>query len=278
MRFGDLELHLLNAASWKADAGGVYGVVPKAVWSRYRAADADNLLEMACNGLIVRLDGRVIVAETGFGTKLDEKRAAQARLREPEGHLAALKRLGIRPEEVDVVLATHLHWDHAGGLTRRDGDHLELTFPKARHFIQRREFDFALNSDPRSRAAYIVDDFVPVAEEDRFEFIEGDAEILPGVELRLTGGHTPGNQVLIFRSGDRACAVTGDLIGVREHLRRAWNTGSDLDVVTSLQQKGRLVDEASRQRWLLVLGHEPAQPAGYVSPEGEWSPEAELED
>jgi glyoxylase-like metal-dependent hydrolase (beta-lactamase superfamily II) len=277
MRLGDFELHLINAASWKTDGGQVFGVVPKVVWSRFKPADDSNMVEAACNGLIVKAHGKVIVCETGFGTKLDEKRARQVDLREPTGHLEALQRLGLRPADVDVVLSTHLHWDHAGGFTRKNGDHLEVTFPNAKHFIQRKEFDFAVDCDPRSRAAYITDDFVPVAEDGKVEFVDGDAEVLPGIELRVTGGHTPGTQVVIFRSGDLACAVTGDLVGMPPHLRRAWNTGSDLDVVTSLREKARLVEEAAKHRWLLVLGHEPDEPVGYVGADGSWTPEPSLD-
>jgi glyoxylase-like metal-dependent hydrolase (beta-lactamase superfamily II) len=277
MRLGDFELHLLVAARMKFDGGLVFGVVPKVVWERYKPADGRNLVEMACVGLIVRTGGKVILCETGIGTKLDEKRARQVELREPEGALLALKRLGIRPEEVDVVLSTHLHWDHAGGFTRRsERDRVEVTFPKAKHFIQRSEWDFALDCDPRSRAAYLAEDFVPVADAGLVEFMEGDAEVLPGVELRLTGGHTPGNQVVLFRSGDLAVAMTGDLVGTRPQLRRAWNSGGDLDVVRALAEKERLLEEAAARRWLLVLGHETEQPAGYLTTEGEWIPETGL--
>jgi glyoxylase-like metal-dependent hydrolase (beta-lactamase superfamily II) len=278
MRLGDFELHLLVAARMKFDGGLVFGVIPKVVWERYKPADERNLVEMACVGMIVRHNGKVILCETGIGTKLDEKRARQVDLREPEGALLALKRLGIRPDEVDVVLSTHLHWDHAGGFTRlSEGGRVEVTFPRAKHFVQRSEWEFALDCDPRSKAAYLADDFLPVADAGLVEFVDGDAEILPGVELRLTGGHTPGNQVVIFRAGDVAAAMTGDLIGTRPQLRRAWNSGGDLDVVRALAEKGRLLDEAAARRWLLVLGHETEQPAGYLTPEGEWIPEARLE-
>jgi glyoxylase-like metal-dependent hydrolase (beta-lactamase superfamily II) len=278
MRLGDFELHLLVAARMKFDGGLVFGVVPKVVWERYKPADEHNLVEMACVGLIVRHRGKVILCETGIGTKLDEKRARQVDLREPEGALLALKRLGIRPDEVDVVLSTHLHWDHAGGFTRlSEGGRVEVTFPKAKHFVQRSEWDFALNCDPRSRAAYLADDFVPVADAGLVEFVDGDAEVLPGVELRLTGGHTPGNQVVVFRAGDVAVAMAGDLVGTRPQLRRAWNSGGDLDVVRALAEKGRLLDEVAARRWLLVLGHETEQPAGYLTVAGDWLPETGLE-
>ena len=279
MRLGDFELHLLVAGRMKFDGGLVFGVVPKVVWERHKPADDLNRVEMACVGLIVRHNGKVILCETGIGTKLDEKRARQVELREPEGALLALKRLGIRPDEVDVVLSTHLHWDHAGGFTRlSEGGRVEATFPKAKHFVQRSEWDFALDCDPRSKAAYLAEDFVPVADAGLVEFVDGDAEILPGVELRLTGGHTPGNQVVIFRAGDLAAAMTGDLVGTRPQLRRAWNSGGDLDVVRALEEKGRLLDEAAARRWLLVLGHETEQPAGYLTNDGEWIPEAGLDD
>jgi glyoxylase-like metal-dependent hydrolase (beta-lactamase superfamily II) len=277
MKLGDFELHLLVAGRMKFDGGLVFGVVPKVVWERYKPADESNRVEMACVGLIVRKNGKVILCETGIGTKLDEKRARQVELREPDGALLALRRLGIRPEEVDVVLSTHLHWDHAGGFTRRSaGGKVEVTFPRAKHFVQRTEWDFALNCDARSKPAYLADDFVPVADAGLVEFVDGDAEVLPGIELRLTGGHTPGNQVVIFRAGDLAVAMTGDLVGTRPQLRPAWNSGGDLDVVRSLTEKARLLEEAAEHRWLLVLGHETDEPAGYLSKEGEWVPEMGL--
>lgn len=277
MLWGDFELHALVASRMKFDGGLVFGVVPKVVWSRHKPADDLNLVEMACVAMIARHRGRVIVCETGIGAKLDEKRARQVDLREPEGMLAGLGRLGIRPEEVDVVLSTHLHWDHAGGFTRLGpGGTVTPTFPNARHFVQRREWDFALDCDPRSRSAYLPDDFVPVADAGLVEFVDGDAEILPGVELRFTGGHTPGNQVVVFRNGDVACAMTGDLIGCKPHLRRAWNSGGDLDVVRALEAKGRLLDDAARHRWLLLLGHERDGPAGYVEADGSFTPEPGL--
>src|SRR5207249_11379321 len=141
------------------------------------AADGNNMIDCACVCLIARKNGRVIICETGIGSKLSEKRALQVALREPEGMLHALRRLGIRPEEVDAVVTTHLHWDHAGGLTRRDEyGELELTFKNARHFIQRSEWDFALRPDVRSKPSYITDDFTPLADgNDLVEFLDGDA-------------------------------------------------------------------------------------------------------
>ena len=278
MHWGDFELHALVATRMKFDGGLVFGVIPKVVWSRLKPADEGNLVEMACVAMIARHRGKVIICETGIGAKLDEKRARQVDLREPEGMLAALSRIGIRPEEVDVVLSTHLHWDHAGGFTRRGpGGAVQVTFPKARHFIQRKEWEFAIDCDLRSKAAYLTEDFLPVADAGLVEFVDGDAEILPGVELRFTGGHTPGNQVIVFRNGDVACAMTGDLIGCKPHLRRSWNSGGDLDVVTALKAKGRLLDDAARHRWLLLLGHETDGPAGYIEADGSFTPEPALD-
>src|SRR5258706_5648834 len=134
MFLGDLELHLLIASYWKADGGLMFGVVPKVMWEKHKPPDHNNMIECACVCLIARINGRVIVCETGIGTKLSEKRAQQVALREPEGLLHNLRRLGIRPEEVDAVVTTHLHWDHAGGLTRRnERGGLEVAVKRARH-------------------------------------------------------------------------------------------------------------------------------------------------
>ncbi len=278
MRLGDFEIHLLVAGGWRPDGGTMFGVVPKVLWERHKPANERNQVVAACVGVIVRHRGRTIVCETGIGTKIDDKRAARDGVWEPDLLLASLKRVGVRPEEVDVVLSTHLHWDHAGGLTRRGpGGELELTFPRAKHFIQRAEWRFALHPDPRSRAGYIADDFQPVEEAGLVEFLEGEAEVMPGVVLRQTGGHTPGHQLCIFRaSEDLACVVTGDLVGTRPHLRVPWNMAADLDVLRVIEEKTRLLEEAQEHRWLLVLSHEADRSAGYLEPDGSWTPEPEL--
>ena len=278
MRLGDLELHLLVTDHWKADGGLMFGVVPKVLWERQKPADGKNMIDCACVCVVARINGRVIVCETGIGNKLSEKRALQVALREPEGMLHALNRLGIQPDEVDAVITTHLHWDHAGGLTRRDElGALQLTFPKAKHFIQRREWDFALAPDVRSRPSYVIDDFTPLADgHNAVEFLDGDAEVMPGVQIRLVGGHTPGSQVLILRSGELACAVTGDLVCQTPHLRVSWNMSADIEPLRVFQQKSQLFDEAEKHRWLLVLSHEPDQPAGYLEEGGVWRPEPRL--
>ncbi len=278
MQLGDLELHLLVTDHWKADGGLMFGVVPKIMWEKKKPPDGNNMIDCACVCLIARKNGRVIICETGIGSKLSEKRALQVALREPEGMLHALRRLGIRPEEVDAVVTTHLHWDHAGGLTRRDEyGELELTFKNARHFIQRSEWDFALKPDVRSKPSYITDDFTPLADgNDLVEFLDGDAEVLPGVQIRHVGGHTPGSQVLILRSGELACAVTGDLVCQTPHLRVPWNMAADIEPLRVFEQKARLLDEAEKHRWLVVLSHETDQPAGYLEDGGRWRPEPRL--
>jgi glyoxylase-like metal-dependent hydrolase (beta-lactamase superfamily II) len=277
MNFGDFELHLLMAGGWQPDGGGFFGVIPKALWQRRKPADENNLLRAACVGLVVKHHGKIIVCETGIGTKLPEKRARQMGQWEPDGLLQSLKRIGVRPSEVDVVLSTHLHWDHAGGFTTRQADgSYAITFPKAKHFIQKLEWDFAQAPDPRSRAAYYAEDIDPVADAGLVELVDGEAEILPGVILRPTGGHTPGHQLLVFRSGDVSCVMTGDIIPSQAHLPLPWTLAADLDVLRVLQEKGRLLEEAANHRWLLLLSHEVDDPAGYLGNDGSWTPEPEL--
>ncbi|HKA48730.1 MAG TPA: MBL fold metallo-hydrolase, partial [Candidatus Dormibacteraeota bacterium] len=144
MRLGDFEIHLMVAGGWHPDGGTLFGVVPKSLWERRRPADENNLIRTACVAAVARYRGRTIVCETGIGTKLSEKQARQFGLWEPDSLLTSLQRLGVRADEVDLVLTSHLHWDHAGGLTRREPDgRLQVTFPRARHVVQRAEWDFA---------------------------------------------------------------------------------------------------------------------------------------
>jgi len=279
MQLGDLDIHLLVTDHWKADGGLMFGVVPKVLWEKQKPADGNNMIDSACVCVIVRKNGRVIVCETGIGTKLTQKRAQQVGLRQPEDLLQALQRLGIRSDEVDAVVTTHLHWDHAGGLTRRDErGGLELTFRRARHFIQQSEWDFALHPDVRSRPGYVPDDFTPLADGNRLvEFLDGDAEVLPGIHLRHVGGHTPGSQILLLRSGELACAVTGDIVCQTPHLKVPWNMSADIEPLRVFEEKARLFDEAEKHRWLLILSHETEHPAGYLEEGGRWRPETRLE-
>jgi len=175
------------------------------------------------------------------------------------------------------VVTTHLHWDHAGGLTRLHDGKIELTFPRARHFVQRSEWDVALHPDVRSAAGYVREDFTPLEDGHHLvEFLDGDAEVMPGVHVRHVGGHTPGSQVMVLRSGELACAVTGDLVCTAPHLRVPWTMSADIEPLRVLQEKARLFEEAQEHRWLLVLSHETDQPAGYIEDGGRWRPEPRL--
>ena len=158
-----------------------------------------------------------------------------------------------------------------------EGGAVELTFPRARHFVQQAELEFALHPDPRSAAGgYVPEDFVPVADAGLLETVAGEAEILPGVVLRQVGGHTPGSQLVLFRAGEVGVVLTGDLVGMTPHLRVTWTGGADLDVLRVIEEKTKLLEEAARHRWLLVLGHETEQPAGYLAADGSWTREARL--
>ncbi len=270
---------MLDGGRWSQDGGALFGVVPKVLWARHAPPDPDNMVELGCAAAVIRHRGRTIVCETGIGTKLTEKRASQVRLREPEMLLTGLQRLGIRPEEVDLVLTTHLHWDHAGGFTRRNRfGELEITFPRARHVVQAAEWEYALRPDVRSRSGYIQDDFLPIAEAGLLEVLHGDAELIPGLELRLSGGHTPGHQVILIRSGDSAVAMPGDLFPTRVHGRVAWNNPADLDVPTVLEAKRALLEDAARNRWLVILGHDPHTPAVRVGEDLGLVPSPEFDD
>jgi hypothetical protein len=247
----------------------MFGVVPKVLWEKQKPADENNMIECACVSLIAHQRSRHRVRNRHWH-EATEKRARQVALREPEGLLVNLKRLGIRPDEVDAVITTHLHWDHAGGLTRRnERGGLELTFKKARHFVQRSEWDFALHPDVRSQSGYLLDDFTPLADgNDLVEFLDGDTEVMPGVHLRHVGRPLrPGAHPPVGRAG------------VRGHqrprlpnatLKVPWNMSADLEPLRVFEQKAKLFEEAQNHRWLLVLSHEPDQPAGYIHDDGHW--------
>ncbi len=270
MRIGRFEVELLDAGHFRMDGGMLFGVVPKVMWEKHRRADELNRIDMCTNSLLVRDGQRNLLIEAGMGTKHGPKERERWMISEGDELLASLRRHGLEPKDIDVVIQTHLHFDHAGGLTRWEPDgRVVPTFARARHLVQRREWDFAVSPDPRSRASFLSRDWEPVADAGLFDLVDGSQQIHPGIELRLTGGHTPGHQVVVIESNGEAAVFMGDLIPFEQHLRTAWVAATDLLPLQTLEEKVRLREEAYNHRYLVVFGHEPDHPWGHLQEPGD---------
>lgn len=266
---GRFQLHCLSDGHWRIDGGSVFGVVPKVMWERLKPPDTRNRILMATNCLLVRTPDANVLIEAGIGPKLSEKeREIYAYERDP-GLPDALTGVGLSPADVDLVILSHLHFDHVGALVcpGRDGE-LTPLFPRARHVVQARELEAWRHPDPRSKPSYKTENLALLEQQGRLQVVDGDQEVAPGIQVRVTGGHTAGHQAVYVRDQDQTVVFTGDFLFMPAFLKINWVSALDLFPLEAMERKAALLAEAARERQLIWFYHETEQRLGYWSDEG----------
>ena len=264
---GDLELISVSDGFFRLDGGSMFGVIPKTMWSQKTTPDERNRIRLAMRPLIVR-SARTMIIDAGMGDKETEKFHEIYGV-ERSRHLDhTLAEAGLAPEDIDIVLASHLHFDHAGGFTVRDADgRLRPRFPRAQYVIRRGEWEDATHPNVRTRASYLPDNYVPLAEAGVLHLVDDDVMIMPGVRVRRTGGHTPHHQMILIESGGKTAAFVADLIPTTAHLPDVWVMGYDLYPVDTMASKQQFAKEAIEQNMLVFFEHDPVVAAGYLRDE-----------
>jgi glyoxylase-like metal-dependent hydrolase (beta-lactamase superfamily II) len=260
MHFGEIEVLPLHGGNFYLDGGAMFGVVPKTLWERKAPSDDRNRIRLAANSLLVRAAGKNIVVETGNGTKWDSKLRNIYGVQEGDPLRDSLSKVGVAPKKVDVVINTHLHFDHAGGNTRVVDDREVLTFPNAQYVVQRAELEHAMNPTERDRASYFADRFVPVTAAGQWRLIDGDLEIVPGISVVRIPGHNADIQAVKISGGNRTVIFVADMLPTRHHLPLAWMPGYDLYPLQTLETKRRRIAEIVAQGWIVAFGHDPDFP------------------
>lgn len=247
----------------------MFGAVPRVLWEQCCPADERNRVQLSLTCLLVRAHGKNILVDTGLGNKWDDKGRDMYAIERTPPLYDSLKALGLGPDDIHLVVNTHLHFDHAGGNTvRRDDGALAPSFPKARYFIQRGEYEEALLPNERTRASYRSENFVPIAQAHRWEFLEGDAELLPGLSVAVTHGHTTHHQSVKIESEGRTAFFLGDLIPTVSHLPLPYIMGYDIHPMQTLETKRNVLRHACEEDWLLVFEHDPKVSMGFVRKDG----------
>lgn len=263
-RLGDLELISVCDGFFRLDGGSMFGVVPKALWEKRAPADGRNRITLAMRPLVVR-GARTMIVDAGVGDKEDGKFADLYGLERTRALDQTLAEAGLSAEDIDIVLATHLHFDHAGGFTVRDpSGRVRPRFPRAQYVVRRGEWEDATRPNERTRASYLLDNYVPLAEAGVLQLVDEDQTIMPGVKVRRTGGHTQHHQMVVIESGGEAAAFVADLMPTTAHLLAPWIMGYDLFPLDTLAAKKRFVTEAVERRMLVFFEHDPATAAGYI--------------
>lgn len=264
MDLGQVKIFPASDGTFKLDGGAMFGVVPRNIWEKTNRPDEKNRVLLGLNPLLVQAEGQNILVDTGIGNKGDEKFNSLYSVDKKDSLFGSLSRLGLRPEDIDIVICTHLHFDHAGGNTVKENGLVKPSFPNARYIVQRGEWEAATNPNERTRASYRPEDFLPLLDAGLLELIEGDGEIVKGVAVFKTSGHNRDIQLVSIRSEGKTAVFLGDIIPTTTHLRPPFIMGYDLFPLDTLKAKKEILAEAAEDRWLLIFEHDPEATMGYI--------------
>jgi glyoxylase-like metal-dependent hydrolase (beta-lactamase superfamily II) len=270
MFFGPYEVRIVSDGSYRLDGGSMFGVVPRVLWEPLHAPDAAHRIELALNCLLLRGGGRTILVDTGMGDGFSAAELDRLGLVRPEGDLrAALARAGVAPAEVTDVILTHLHFDHAGGTVVLGEGEPRLAFPNATHWLQEQNLRWAQAPTERDRRSYRGEKWALLLQHgDRLRLLKGASGILPGIQVEVINGHTPGQQlVLIGEDSGERLAYPADLLALASQVRLAWIAAFDLNPLLSLHEKRELLTRAALADWVVVFEHDVALPAAQVRAE-----------
>jgi len=267
LRFGKFDLSIIRECVFRLDGGAMFGVVPKTLWSKTSPSDEHNRVVIACNLLLIDTGDKKVLIETGMGDRWSDKERERYGLKSLVSSATVLDQVNLKPEDIDFVVISHLHFDHAGGATMLKDGKLVPVFPNAQYVVQKGEWDFAFKANARAKASYRPDDFVPLKEHDQILFVDGDYEVVPGVWVKVTGGHTSHHQVVYFESESEKGVYFADILPTKSHITPPWVMGYDHYPLVSCDIKSEWLARAAEQNWLVVFDHEPGIPWGRVKVE-----------
>ena len=261
---GDLQISILSAGTLRLDGGAMFGVVPKTLWSKLRAADDRNRITLAMNVVLVEDGKKRVLVDNGAGTRWNAKQRDiyGFELKEPE---EILRPAGCTPGEIDVVLDTHLHFDHAGGNTTFDARGEAVpSFPNARYVVQQGELEFSRSDNERIRASYVRDAIDPIVAAKMFDTIAGEVGVTDRIEVLLAPGHTPFLQIPVIRTGEHTIVFLADLVPTSSHVPYPYIMGYDLEPLRTLESKKRILPRIAREGWRVVFEHDADLPFGLL--------------
>jgi len=262
MNLGDFELTAVSDGLYRLDGGAFFGIIPKSMWSKKVQADQNNLVSVGLNSIVVRTGKQTILIETGIGNKLSEK--MQRIYGQPAKLLENLSAARISPEEIDIVINSHLHFDHCGWNTIRQDGKVVATFPKAKYYAPEGEWRHGHKPLERDAISYIGENYDPLVESGQMKLLRGDQEIVPGVSVKVFPGHTETMQAIILQSGGKTACYISDLIPTTAHLDLTWGMAFDLLPVQTIESKKKYYARAIPEKWLTMFTHDPQVPWCYV--------------
>jgi glyoxylase-like metal-dependent hydrolase (beta-lactamase superfamily II) len=255
---GDWDITLIRDSTYWWDGGVIFGVVPKTLWSRKARPDESNRIPLGFNCYVIRTGDHTVLIETGGGDKMDAR--ARERMKLPavaEPLPEVIARAGLDPESIDIVINSHLHWDHCGGNTMMGPGGPRPAFPRARYFAPRGEWEHGHERLIRDSISYIDANYDPLVETGQMQLVEGDYEVIPGVWMRRAPGHTRDLNVVTAESGGKTFCFLSDLVPTAAHLQPTWFPAFDLYPLETIESKFRWLTSACQGEWICGFAHDP---------------------
>ena len=262
MKLGQFDLHLISDGHFRLDGGAMFGVIPKALWNRTTDCDEQNRVRLALNCLLIRTGEYNLLVDTGCGHKYTAKQMRIYGIEHPPDILSQLAGRDLEPADIDIVINTHLHFDHCGGNTLVRADEVIPTFPEATYTVRRQEFEDASHPNERTAVTYLKHNWESIRAEGRLELVEEDTEIVPGVTVVATAGHTLGHQSVRVESDGRILFCIADLCPTQAHLPLPWIMAFDEYPMKTLASRRRIYRQAVDENWDVLFGHDSAHPLG----------------
>ncbi len=265
MKFGEYECYSVEMGDFRLDGGAMFGVVPKTLWENKISADHRNRIPMKARSLLIIGNRKNILVDTGCGTKLDQKMKNIYEISDnPKNMDAPLEKFGITRRDITHVILTHLHFDHCGGATYIEEGKVVPSFPNAEYFVQKDQWETALNPSYRDRSSYIHDNFIPLSQNNVLRLISGDQSLIGGIDLLVSDGHTRGQQLVLVKGKGNGLFFCGDLIPTAAHLPLPWHMAYDNHPIELMEEKAAILERALAENWTLFFEHDPVVCAATV--------------
>jgi glyoxylase-like metal-dependent hydrolase (beta-lactamase superfamily II) len=262
MLFGDYRVEIIPDTEFRLDGGAMFGVVPRNLWSRFCPPDDQNRIRMNMNCMFIETAAERILIETGIGEKWSARHAEMYGITRKRTFADSLRSIaGVGPEDITIVINTHLHFDHAGGNTRLNSQGQAVSaFPNARYFVSEDEVEHAEAPSERDRASYLTENWRPMVASGQLKLKEANYEVVPGLRMETFAGHNRSMQCWRLDAGEQTMFGFADLVPMQAHVPFAWIMGYDLYPVETLEVKKRLLPQAAREGWACLFYHDPDEP------------------
>jgi glyoxylase-like metal-dependent hydrolase (beta-lactamase superfamily II) len=265
MKIGGYDIIPIETGRFALDGGAMFGVVPKVLWAKRNPPDDKNRIDLALRCLVLKNDERTILIDTGIGLNWDEKFKSIYNVDHSEYTLhESLAKHRISPDDISDVIITHLHFDHAGGITYSENNTLKLTFPNAMHYVQGEQWDWAMHPAEKDRASFVTDRFALLEQKNKLHILDAAGPLFDHIELMVMYGHTQGMQLVKVSDDQNTLLYCADLIPTATHIPVPWVMGYDNNPLITISEKNRVLPLAAEKNWILYFEHDPFRAAARI--------------